>query len=245
MALSWSDIRALAFDYDGTLAREGIVAPATIAALARVKAAGRKLIMVTGRETRSLADLFSHLELFDAVVAENGAVLYWPVLDQERVLAFAPPEALLAALARLDVTPTSVGRTIVSTDVEYEPALHEAIAAAGGGWHVILNKDSAMALPLSVDKAGGLMAALEALGLAAWEVMGVGDAENDEPFLALCGGAAAPANALPSVKAIVDVVMRGADGDGAVELIDRLMSGDGRRGSQLGDDDGPRVDRGR
>ncbi|WP_292722663.1 HAD-IIB family hydrolase, partial [Mesorhizobium sp.] len=47
---------ALATDYDGTLAENGIVSDATRAALERLKETGRKLIMVTGRE---LADLES------------------------------------------------------------------------------------------------------------------------------------------------------------------------------------------
>lgn len=41
---------AFATDYDGTLAHNGVVDAPTIAALERLKASGRKLIMVTGRE---------------------------------------------------------------------------------------------------------------------------------------------------------------------------------------------------
>ena len=41
---------ALATDYDGTLARHGIVDAKTVDALKRVKRSGRKLIMVTGRD---------------------------------------------------------------------------------------------------------------------------------------------------------------------------------------------------
>ena len=42
--------RALATDYDGTIARDGIVDDATVTALCRVRDSGRKLILVTGRE---------------------------------------------------------------------------------------------------------------------------------------------------------------------------------------------------
>jgi hypothetical protein len=41
---------ALACDYDGTLASEGRVAPETVGALERLRASGRRLLLVTGRE---------------------------------------------------------------------------------------------------------------------------------------------------------------------------------------------------
>src|SRR5688572_8386866 len=47
---------ALATDYDGTLAHDGIVDEMTVAALGRARGAGIKLLMVTGRE---LSDLFN------------------------------------------------------------------------------------------------------------------------------------------------------------------------------------------
>lgn len=40
---------ALASDYDGTLAKDGVVSPQTIDALERLGASGRQLILVTGR----------------------------------------------------------------------------------------------------------------------------------------------------------------------------------------------------
>ena len=41
---------ALASDYDGTLATDGRVDNATIAALERLRDSGRRLLLVTGRE---------------------------------------------------------------------------------------------------------------------------------------------------------------------------------------------------
>ena len=47
---------ALASDYDGTLARDGLMEEATVTALTRLRNSGRKLLMVTGRQ---LEDLFA------------------------------------------------------------------------------------------------------------------------------------------------------------------------------------------
>ena len=81
---------ALASDYDGTLARHGTVAEETLEALARFRHSGRKLVLVTGRELTDLESVFPRLDLFDRVVAENGAVLYEPETHEKKILAAAP-----------------------------------------------------------------------------------------------------------------------------------------------------------
>src|SRR2546430_863642 len=62
---------ALACDYDGTLARDGVVSPQTIDALEHVRASGRKLILITGRLLEDLQMAFPRLDLFTFGVAEN------------------------------------------------------------------------------------------------------------------------------------------------------------------------------
>ena len=78
--------RALATDYDGTLAQDGHVSPETLDALRRLRASGRKVILVTGRELPELQSVFPDLAVCDAVVAENGGLLYWPAEQREEVL---------------------------------------------------------------------------------------------------------------------------------------------------------------
>ena len=74
----------VATDYDGTLASQGQVDDSALAALERVLASGRKLILVTGRHLPDLNKVFNKLDLFHRVVAENGALLYRPTSRQER-----------------------------------------------------------------------------------------------------------------------------------------------------------------
>ena len=81
---------ALATDYDGTLARDGIVAPETIQALEKLRHSGRKLILVTGREVGDLETVYDRLDIFERVVAENGAVLFNPASKETHALAKAP-----------------------------------------------------------------------------------------------------------------------------------------------------------
>jgi hydroxymethylpyrimidine pyrophosphatase-like HAD family hydrolase len=217
---------ALATDYDGTLATHGHVDEPTISGLERFLASGRKLILVTGRELNELLSVFPRIELFDRVVAENGALIYRPADRSERVLAEKPPPAFVEALKARGVGPISVGRVIVATWEPHEKAALEVIHAMGLELQVIFNKGAVMILPTGVNKATGLGAALQELGLTPPCVVGVGDAENDHAFLAVCGLSAAVSNALPALKERADIVTEADHGAGVVELIDGVLADD-------------------
>jgi hydroxymethylpyrimidine pyrophosphatase-like HAD family hydrolase len=216
---------ALATDYDGTIAHDGIVDEPTRQALERARAFGLRLILVTGRELPSLFNTFDRTDLFDRIVAENGAVLYDPLTKAVELLAPPPPPALLERLAARNV-PLSVGHSIVATVEPHEHQVLTAIHDLGLEWHVIFNKGAVMALPSAITKATGLVPALAALGVAHQRTIGVGDAENDQAFLASCGLSVAVGNALPAVKEMAQIVTTGARGAGVTELIERLIRGD-------------------
>ena len=159
---------ALATDYDGTLATDGAVDPQTVTALRRLAATGRKLILVTGRQLNDLLRVFPDARIFDAVVAENGAVLYRPATGATRVLAPPPPADFVETLQARRVEPLWRGQVVVA----------------------------------------------------------IGDAENDQAFLATSGYGVAVANALDSLKATTTHVTRGEAGAGVREIIDWLLAED-------------------
>jgi len=222
---------ALATDYDGTLATDGVVEPETVAALRRLAATGRKLILVTGRQLNDLLRVFPDARLFDAIVAENGAVLYRPGRADTRVLAPAPPAHFVETLRRRGVEPLWLGHVVVATVQPNDAPVIDVIRELGLDLQVILNKGSVMVLPASVDKATGLRAALDELALAPERVVAIGDAENDQAFLALSGYGVAVANALETLKAASKHVTRGEAGAGVREIIESLIS-DGWRGDE-------------
>ncbi|HWB01199.1 MAG TPA: HAD family hydrolase, partial [Pirellulales bacterium] len=218
----------LASDYDGTLAHDGRIDPATYAAIERCRASGRKVILVTGRELDDLQRVCQRIDLFDLVVAENGALLYFPATREERALAPAPPSEFCEALRARGV-PVSCGRVIVATWVPHEKTVLETIHQFGLELQVIFNKGAVMVLPSGVNKASGLEFALADLGLSRHEVVGVGDGENDHAFLGHCELSVAVADAVPSLADAADVVTRGAAGAGVVELVEALLDDDARR----------------
>ena len=217
---------ALACDYDGTIAWDGVVSERTIVALLDLKKTGRKLILVTGRELDDLIKVFPQLHIFDRVVAENGAVLYRPDTREERKLAERPPEDFIRELIHRGAERVSVGRVIVATWRPHETKALEVIRDLGLELHVIFNKGAVMILPSGVNKATGLTVALQGLGLSPQNVVGVGDAENDHAFLSLCGYSVAVQNALDTVKQEVDWITTEPNGDGTAQLIRRLIATD-------------------
>ena len=215
----------LATDYDGTLASQGKVDDHTLAALERVLASGRKLVLVTGRHLPDLNQIFPEMEMFHRVVAENGALLYRPESREEKLLSEPPSEILLERLNELHV-PFSVGRGIVASWEPHQDTILDAIHDLGLELQVIFNKGAVMVLPSGVNKGTGLNAALDELRLSPHNVVGFGDAENDHALLATCECAVAVANALPTLKRRADVVTTASHGAGVVEIIEELLRDD-------------------
>lgn len=219
-------IRALACDYDETLAFDGRVDASTVEALVRLRGSGVKVVLVTGRQLGELLSVCMEIRLFDRVVAENGALLYRPSARETRPLAGRPPRHFVERLREQKVKPLAAGRSIVATVEEFAPVVEKTIAEMGLQLEMIFNRDSLMILPRDVNKATGLTAALAELNIPASATAGIGDAENDDAFLRLCGIYAAVANAIPSIREAADIITEEDRGAGVVELINRVMAGD-------------------
>jgi HAD superfamily hydrolase (TIGR01484 family) len=216
----------LCTDYDGTIAHNGRVDAPTIAALEELRASGRKLVLVTGREIDDLQKVFDRMDLFERVVAENGALIYRPATREERVLHEAPPAGFVAELRRRGVDNLSSGRCIVATWEPHERQVLETIRDLGLELQVVFNKGAVMVLPSGVNKATGLRAALDEMNVSVHNSVGVGDAENDHAFLSICECSAAVSNALPAVKEKVDIVLEQDHGAGVRQLIGEILKHD-------------------
>jgi hydroxymethylpyrimidine pyrophosphatase-like HAD family hydrolase len=215
----------VATDYDGTVATNGRVNDATLAALDKVKASGRTLVLVTGRHLPDLTAIFSQLHLFDKVIVENGALLHTPGTNEQKLLCEPPPSALISSLQERKV-PFQTGRGIIATWEPHQTSVLDTIRELGLDYQVIFNKGAVMVLPSGVNKATGLKTALDEMGLSLHNVVGIGDAENDHSFLAASECGVAVANALPALKDRADIVTEHDHGAGVVELLEQLLADD-------------------
>jgi hydroxymethylpyrimidine pyrophosphatase-like HAD family hydrolase len=234
---------ALATDYDGTLALDGRVSGRALAAIERLRSSGRRAVLVTGRQLGSLASAFPRVDVFDCVVAENGALLHWP--SSRETVALAPPvPPAFAERLRARNVPHDLGAVIASSWHPHEVALLEVIRELGLELQLVFNGDAVMVLPPGVGKASGLEAALRRLGLSPHEVVAIGNDANDHGLLALAECGVAVATAVPSLKARAAFTTEGGAGDGVVELVDELVADDLRERSALVEHDALLLGRG-
>ena len=215
----------LASDYDGTLARHGTVEKTTIQAVERAREAGKKILLVTGRELHELAQVFPRFDLFDIIVGENGALLFEPSSQSIKLLCEPASARFTEVLRKRGVTPLFIGRAIVATQEPNEGVMGEVIRDLNLPLEIILNKGSVMALPRGINKASGLRAALREKNWTAERTMAVGDAENDLDLLGAAGFGVAVSNAVAQLKARADYVTSASHGAGVVELIDLWLTG--------------------
>lgn len=216
----------LATDFDGTIAHNGHVPEPVWTAIRKLRESGRKAIMVTGRELEDLLAICPHLDLFDRIVAENGALIYNPATKEIKRLCDPPPPRFVESLRAQKITPLSAGHVIVATVKPFENAVLNTINELGLEMQVIFNQESVMVLPSGVNKATGLAATLAELKLSPHNVVGIGDAENDHALLTACECGAAVGNAVPALRERADVVMSGGPGDSVVELIEKMVADD-------------------
>jgi hydroxymethylpyrimidine pyrophosphatase-like HAD family hydrolase len=213
---------ALAMSLDGTLETAGRLD----AALEQLRHSGRRALLVTARRLGELTAVCPRLELFDCVIAENGAVLHWPDRRERLSLCAPVPESFEMALRRRVLSPIERGQVVVYTHASHAGALVEAVRELGLELQVIFCGESALAVPPGVNKGAGLQAALLSLGLSPHEVVSIGSEANDHSLLDVSECAVAVADALPALKERAAFVTRGAAEAGVVELIEELVRDD-------------------
>ena len=221
-------LKIVACDLDGTLIESGQRVPRISREmwklLQRAKTAGFVLILVTGRQLDDLTQAGPYAELCEAIVAENGAVVYYPRRDAVTLPFGRLDASLVRRLDQLEV-PVERGMAIVSTWVPHDEALLQALRAARISATVEYNRDGMMALPPGASKGAGLRVALQELGYSPRNVIAVGDAENDRTLFEMAELAVAVGNAEAALKAAADLVLDRPHGEGVAALLNDLLSG--------------------
>ncbi len=130
-------LRGIFSDIDDTLTHEGVVVPEAYQAIVRAKAAGLRVVLVTGRPA-GWAEVLASVWPVDAAIAENGGVGYYKQGGRVHRLYFDPgdPKADAARLAALvdDVVATfpfarqSDDSTLRVTDAAFDVGEHQRLA---------------------------------------------------------------------------------------------------------------------
>lgn len=237
----------LALDYDGTMARDGRAHQEVVTAIREARAEGIKVILVTGRILSDLRRVLTEEDLFDAIVAENGAVVAFPN-GWTRVLGRPASSELLSGLCELRVE-VSFGECLIEADASAAPKILEIIQKMELPLMLVFNCSRVMVLPQGINKASGLREALNTLRLSLHNCIGIGDAENDHSLLDACEVGVAVGWGSKSLQKIADHILEGSGPEALARYIQEVsrhpklppQRAEGRR-VLLGETDGIPVD---
>ena len=216
-------LSVVALDYDGTIAADGVLDPCARTAIDVLRAQSVAVIIVTGRILADLQRVAGDLRFVDAIVAENGALLYFPHSERTTLLGHRPAAAFSDALCRhkLDV---ATGICVVEASADTAQPLLDIIRTLELPLTILFNRGRLMVLPQGISKASGLNEALRALRLSSHNVLAIGDAENDHPLLDLAEVGVAVGWGSAALQAAADMVLEG-NGPTAVGPYLRSLAG--------------------
>ena len=218
--------RVIACDFDGTGATNGHPAPELYAALGAARAQGIVSLLVTGRVLEEVQRACEDLSPFDAVIAENGAVVNLCGLGRTIQIGRPPSEHFLGEL-RAEGVPFHTGAVVVGTWEQHANKLLELIRRFGVDGQLIFNRAALMMLPSGINKAVGVQRALDELGRSARNMIAFGDAENDIPLLLEAEVGVAARGAVPAVLSVADDSISQPGGAGVALYIRKIIERDG------------------
>jgi len=211
-------VQAIGLDLDGTLTDDSGLSAEAMSAIASARERGIAVVMVTGRILCELQHEFPGLhERFDAVVAENGAVLLWGGVVHD--LAAPVDEELVEALAE-ETVPVRRGRVILASEAPYFDTIMRHLDRLGLDCQLLRNRTALMVLPAGISKGTGFLTALEHLGISAHNAVAIGDAENDLACLDAAELGVAVANSVSSLKRHADLVLTERGGRALAAFLD-------------------------
>ena len=216
-------LSVIALDYDGTAAAGDLMDPGVRRAIAAARSRGIVVVLVTGRRLADLRRVAGDLHFVDAVVAENGAVLY--LSGSGYATAFGPPpsQALIEALTARGI-PHSAGQCVVEAAASDAATILDVIQARELPLSILFNRGHLMVLPQAISKATGLREALTILRLSARSTVGFGDAENDHELLRFCEVGLAVEWGSAALAATADGVVPGGSPAALGPFLERLVA---------------------
>ena len=183
-------LAVVATDVDGTLTRGGELGPELLAALVDLRAAGIRVIPISGRPAGEVLGLCRYLPV-DYGVAENGLFEIVPDQPPRWLTAASDPDALRAVGEHLNRELDAGLRPAADAfcrlgDVAYErddrdetELLRLRTAAEAHGVHLVWSSVHVHLAAETPDKGAGLLTLLDRRNIDPRTVVTIGDAPND------------------------------------------------------------------
>lgn len=218
------NVDIVVMDYDRTVADEGLnfkIADEVKRALDQVS---QKIILATGRMLDDIPDR-DVLELFDALVVENGTVLVTEKGQKKEILVNKEwpriKEKIIELLKEVKIN-FHHGEVILFGSKKDLPSVRQTLEKSKiiKETFIDLNKDGYMILPAGWNKGKGAKFAATRLG--GGKIMAIGDEINDLSLFEIADIKVAVGNAIPELKRMADIICDHDNGRGVVEILRSL-----------------------
>ena len=218
--------RLLAVDFDHAIAVNGRIDDEVTLALQEARRSGVLTALVSRRLLNDLQLLVPAPDLFDAIVAENGAVLQFLGDPRPVAISQSPDAVLFAELTRRGVAHRcGICAVEAAAAASYEMlSILQALALPYG---ISFDQDNIVVFAHGTSKANGLREAALRLGASLHNAVAISGAGGDQPLLNSCEMGVAVGWGSDALKPHADEVIQG-DGPRAAAQYIRKLLGTGR-----------------
>jgi len=222
-----SDVKGIITDLDRTITdkppkREFNQRDFDAGLLNELKNLNIDLFLATGRNIHYVKKLCEKFDIWRCVVAENGAVLYFPKTKKTITINTSYMAKAKKIIRDLAIPGATIGKIVASTKLEHLPKIKRRLGGLVDNVKFVRNVDEIMVLPARVDKGMGIRLAMLYLNIDADKTVVIGDGENDVDMFLNPGFKIALANANKKLKRLANQVTEMPSINGMREIIKKL-----------------------
>ncbi|MBD3312941.1 glycosyltransferase [Candidatus Woesearchaeota archaeon] len=225
--IGMQDIRGIITDLDRTLTDEPAKAYFDVndfdrKILEELKSVGIDLFLATGRNIHFVKKLCNSLDYWRCVIAENGAVIYFPKTKKTVTINTLHMTRAKKIIRNIGLEGCVIGKVIASIRAKDEAYVRKELGELAEHVTFSRNVDEIMVLPKNVDKGLGIRLAMRYLNIDVEKTIVVGDAENDVDMFLNPGFKFALANSHQKLKKLADQTSKKPSIQGIMELIEKI-----------------------
>jgi len=222
-----SDIKAIITDFDRTITDTPPKAEFDTNDIDKdlmneIKKTNIDVVLSTGRNIMYVRKLCNAFKIWRCVVAENGAVIYFPKTRKTITINTFHMTKSKRIIREMELPGTVIGKVIVSVKIKYEDKVRKKLGKYANDVTFVRNVDETIILPLGVDKGVGVRLAMKYLNIDLNRTIVVGDGENDVELFLNPGFKIALLNSHKKLKAFANQIMDKPSTAGFRELLAKL-----------------------
>jgi len=227
-------IKLLVTDVDGTLTdKRQVISTKAIEALRLLESKGVQVSLASGNALPFLISLQVYIGLSGPIIAENGAIIYYPS-NKSKVFLAEPRETRKAALELMKrykwLKPVvswpyrEVDFAFYIPSSNYIEEVKRAVSEINSELKVYYSGFALHITYKKLSKGVALKKIIDDLGISRNEVAAIGDSETDISLFKESGFKIALSNSCKELKEIADLVVNAPNGEGVAKAIGFLLN---------------------